>query len=147
MDCIATREKTFRKQVSKPKVRTPLRRVRLWTRLSPAHLLRAFVDNYVKGCVTFANDSEVDARASALHVVCDDNGAGFSSASRSRYAQGAPAPEQGSVHLTHKHHDIVTGCHGKPSISLSLLGQIQYLLVDELERIHFSRSFMLRTFK
>jgi hypothetical protein len=138
--------------------------------LSPAHLLRAFVDNYVKGCVTFANDSEVDARASALHVVCDDNGAGFSSASRSRYAQGrvasarelldlsskfgyqgsvqgAPAPEQGSVHLTHKHHDIVTGCHGKPSISLSLLGQIQYLLVDELERIHFSRSFMLRTFK
>jgi hypothetical protein len=61
--------------------------------------------------------------------------------------QGAPAPEQGSVHLTHKHHDIVTGCHGKPSISLSLLGQIQYLLVDELERIHFSRSFMLRTFK
>ncbi|KAG0603799.1 hypothetical protein M758_10G121300 [Ceratodon purpureus] len=139
MDSMATGEKIFQKQVSKPKVRAPLRRVRLWTRLSPAHLLRVFVDNYVKGCVNFANDSEADAHPSfRVTLSYDDNGA-FTSASHPRHVegvvsagevnldqskygyqgsvQGESAAERGSVlagsvHLVHKHHTIITGCHG-----------------------------------
>ena len=133
---VAKDGKTLTRQDSKPKARVPVRKVKLWTRLSPLHLFRVLRDTYVKGCVTFGNSSKVNAisHGAAFQIASDDYSSFSRSSSRNHHADLASAQElldlsakfsrevleQESVQSGRKHQAaVITGHQGKIMLCLS----------------------------